>query len=148
MIKELKDEKNSRNHREPPEGEVELNKKDNIVNKLADGDKPPQFMTFSEVTALVEKERVLAGTRRFARRPLYPAGLLNQPYPDKYEVPTFTQYDRHKGNATEHINKFLDAMGPHAGNGNPLSKRVLQVTDRSCIHMVHNAQAKLCLYLG
>ena len=31
MIKELKDEKNSRNHREPPEGEVELNKKDNTV---------------------------------------------------------------------------------------------------------------------
>uniref|UniRef100_A0A2N9EV74 Integrase catalytic domain-containing protein n=1 Tax=Fagus sylvatica TaxID=28930 RepID=A0A2N9EV74_FAGSY len=82
MIKELRDKKNSRSHRKPPEGEGS------------------------------------AGTRRFARRQPYPAGLLNQPYPDKYEVPTFTQYDGRKGNATEHVNKFLNAMGPHAGNGN------------------------------
>uniref|UniRef100_A0A2N9H763 Integrase catalytic domain-containing protein n=1 Tax=Fagus sylvatica TaxID=28930 RepID=A0A2N9H763_FAGSY len=75
-------------------------------------------MTFSKVAALLEKERVPARTRRFARRPSYPAGLLNQPYPDKYEVPTFTQYDGRKGNATEYVSKFLDAMGPHAGNGN------------------------------
>jgi hypothetical protein len=118
MIKELKDKKNSRNHREPPEGEVELNKKDNTVNKLTGGDEPSQYVTFFEVTALLEKERVPVGTRHFARRPPYPVGLLNQPYPDKYEVPTFTQYDRRKGNATEHVSKFLDAMGPHAGNGN------------------------------
>ena len=75
-------------------------------------------MTFSKVAALLEKERVPARTRRFARRPPYAAGLLNQPYPNKYEVPTFTQYDGHKGNATEHVSKFLDAMGPHVGNGN------------------------------
>jgi hypothetical protein len=118
MIKELRDEKNSRNHRESPEREVELNKKDNTVDKPVGGDEPPQYTTFSEVAALLEKERVPAGTRRFARRQPYPAGLLNQPYPDKYEVPTFTQYDGRKGNATEHVNKFLDAMGPHAGNGN------------------------------
>ena len=41
LIKELRDEKNSRNHWEPPEGEVELNKKDNTVNKPAGGDEPP-----------------------------------------------------------------------------------------------------------
>ena len=62
MIKELKDEKNSCNHRELSEGEVELSKKDNTVNKPADGDEPPQYMTFSEVAALLEKERVPAGT--------------------------------------------------------------------------------------
>ena len=73
---------------------------------------------FSEVAALLEKERVPTGTQRFARRSLYPAGLLNQPYPEKYEVSTFTQYNGRKGNATEHDSKFLDAMGPHVGNGN------------------------------
>ena len=62
MIKELKDEKNSRNHREPPEGEVELNKKDNTVNKPANEDEPPQYMIFSEIAALLEKEGVPAGT--------------------------------------------------------------------------------------
>ena len=75
-------------------------------------------MTFSEVAALLEKERVPTGAWRFVRRPPYPAGLLNQPYPDKYEVPTFTKYDGRKRNATEHVSKFLDVMGPHAGNGN------------------------------
>ncbi len=60
LIKELRDEKNSRNQREPPEREVELNKKDNTINKPAGGDEPPQYMTFSEVVALVEKERVPA----------------------------------------------------------------------------------------
>ena len=90
MIKELKDDKDSRNHREPSEGEVELNKKDNTVNKPTDGNNPPQFLTFSEVAALLEKERVPVGTRCFARRPSYPARFLNQPYPNKYEIPTFT----------------------------------------------------------
>jgi hypothetical protein len=33
-------------------------------------------------------------------------------------VSTFTQYNGHKGNTTEHVSKFLDAMVPHAGNGN------------------------------
>jgi hypothetical protein len=74
-------------------------------------------MTFSEVATLLEK-RVPAGIRHFARRPPYPAELLNQPYPDKYEVPTFIQYDGRKGNTTEHDSKFLDAMGPHADNEN------------------------------
>jgi hypothetical protein len=63
-IKELKDEKNSRNHRKLPEGEVELNKKDNTVNKPTGGDETPQYVTFSEVAALLEKEKVPAGTRR------------------------------------------------------------------------------------
>ena len=58
MIKELKDEKNSHNHRELSEREVGLNKKDNTVNKPSGGDEPWQYMTFFEVTALLEKERV------------------------------------------------------------------------------------------
>ena len=74
-------------------------------------------MTFSEVATLLEK-RVPVGIRHFSRRPPYPAELLNQPDPDKYEVPTFIQYDGRKGNTTKHDSRFLDAMGPYADNEN------------------------------
>ena len=55
--------------------------------------------------------------RHFVRKPPYPAKLLSKPYPEKYETPTFTLYDGSKGNAIEHVNKFLDSMGPFFGNG-------------------------------
>ena len=79
----------------------------------------PQFVTLSNLTALLERERISQPTepRHFVRRPPYPAELLSKLYPKKYDTPTFTLYDGRKGNELEHINKFLDFMGPFAGNG-------------------------------
>ena len=67
---------------------------------------------------MLERERTsqLREPRHFVRRPPYPAKLLSKPYPKKYETPTFTLYVGRKGNALEHVNKFLDSMGPFAGN--------------------------------
>uniref|UniRef100_A0A2N9GDJ2 Integrase catalytic domain-containing protein n=1 Tax=Fagus sylvatica TaxID=28930 RepID=A0A2N9GDJ2_FAGSY len=43
--------------------------------------------------------------------------LLKEPYPEKYDTSNFSLFDGQKGSAVEHINKFLDSMGPFAGNG-------------------------------
>ena len=50
------------------------------------------------------------------RRPPYPIELLDKPYPKNYKTPIFVNYDGRKGNAIEHVNKFLDTVGQHAGN--------------------------------
>ena len=50
------------------------------------------------------------------RWPPYPIELLNKPYPKNYKTPIFVRYDGRKGNVIEHVNKFLDTMGQHAGN--------------------------------
>lgn len=42
--------------------------------------------------------------------------LLNKPYPNKYEPSTFSQYDGKKGNAIEHVSKFVDTLGLYAAN--------------------------------
>ena len=79
---------------------------------------PPQFVALSNLTALLERERICQPreTRHFVCRPSYPTELLSEPYPEKYDTPTFTLYDRRKGNALEHVNKFLNSIGPFAGN--------------------------------
>ena len=42
--------------------------------------------------------------------------LLDKPHPKNYKTPIFVRYDGRKGNAIEHVSKFLDTMGQHAGN--------------------------------
>jgi hypothetical protein len=51
------------------------------------------------------------------RKPPYPIELLKEPYPEKYDTPTFALFDGRKGSAMEHISKFLDSMGPFAAHG-------------------------------
>ena len=55
-------------------------------------------------------------SQAFSRRPPYLAELLFKPYPVNYEPPTFILYDSCRGSVIEHVSKFLDAMGPYAGN--------------------------------
>nr|POF26474.1 hypothetical protein CFP56_35877 [Quercus suber] len=78
----------------------------------------PQFVMLSNLTTLLEREILSQPKelRHFIRRPPYPTELLSKPYPDKYEAPTFFLYDGRKGNAIDNVNKFLDSMGPFAGN--------------------------------
>uniref|UniRef100_A0A2N9GKK5 Integrase catalytic domain-containing protein n=1 Tax=Fagus sylvatica TaxID=28930 RepID=A0A2N9GKK5_FAGSY len=81
--------------------------------------KEEPFITLSEVVDFLqqEKEKILKKPRHFVKKPPYPAELLKQPYPDKYVTPTFLRFDGRKGSALVHVSKFLDSMGPYAGNG-------------------------------
>ena len=76
------------------------------------------FVTMSDVVDLLkqERERPPKEPRHFVRRPLYPMELLKEPYPAKYDTPTFALFDGRKGSAMEHISKFLDSMGPFAAD--------------------------------
>ncbi|CAL8993758.1 unnamed protein product, partial [Prunus brigantina] len=55
---------------------------------------------------------------KYIPQPPYLASLLQQPYPKGYETPTFVLFDGRKGSPKEHVNRFLDALGPHAGDYN------------------------------
>uniref|UniRef100_A0A2N9G908 RNase H type-1 domain-containing protein n=1 Tax=Fagus sylvatica TaxID=28930 RepID=A0A2N9G908_FAGSY len=48
---------------------------------------------------------------------LIPVEQLRQPYPNKYVAPTFSRFDGRKGSALMHVSKFMDSIGPYAGNG-------------------------------
>ena len=63
------------------------------------------------------KEKIPKEPTNFIRKPPYPAELLKQPYPNKYVAPTFSCFDGRKGSALVHVRKFIDSMGPYAGNG-------------------------------
>uniref|UniRef100_A0A2N9FW67 Integrase catalytic domain-containing protein n=1 Tax=Fagus sylvatica TaxID=28930 RepID=A0A2N9FW67_FAGSY len=77
------------------------------------------FVTMLDVADLLkqERERPPKEPRHFVRKPPYPKELLKEPYPEKYDTPNFSLFDGRKGSAVEHISKFLDSMGPFAGNG-------------------------------
>ena len=53
---------------------------------------------------------------RYIRKPLYLVELLGKPYSERYETPIFALYDGRKGNALEHVSKFMDSMGPFVGD--------------------------------
>jgi hypothetical protein len=73
----------------------------------------------SDVADLLKQEREKnpKEPRHFVRKPPYPIELRNQPYPEKYIVPTFSRFDGRKDSALVHISKFIDSMGAYAGNG-------------------------------
>ncbi|CAL9007250.1 unnamed protein product [Prunus brigantina] len=55
---------------------------------------------------------------KYLPQPPYPASLFQQPYPKGYEAPTFVLFDGRNGSPMEHVNRFIDALGPHAGDYN------------------------------
>ncbi|CAL8169056.1 unnamed protein product [Prunus armeniaca] len=55
---------------------------------------------------------------KYLPQPPYPSSLLQQPYPKGYEAPNFVLFDGRKGSSKEHVNRFIDALGPHAGDYN------------------------------
>ena len=71
----------------------------------------------TKVVALLEQERARAPKERFyTRRPPYPLRVLSKPYPERYELRAFTQYDGQKGSAVKHVSKFIDTLGLYATN--------------------------------
>ena len=86
-----------------------------IGNPQSDEQNTPahQFFTISDLASLLEKEKgkQQKGPIRYICKPPYPVELLGKPYLEKYETPTFALYDGRKGNAMEHVSKFMDFMG-------------------------------------
>ena len=66
----------------------------------------------ADVTALLKQERAKEPKERFyARRPLYPLRILNKPYPERYKLQTFAQYDGKRGSVVKHVSRFIDTLG-------------------------------------
>ena len=107
--------------REEPNPRIQQEKGSAVGNPQSGEQNTPahQFVTLFDLTSLLEREKGKQRKEpmRYVRKPPYPAELLSKPYPEKYETPTFALYDGRKGNAMEHISKFMDSMGPFAGDG-------------------------------
>ena len=77
-----------------------------------------QYITLADVAKLIKREqmKIAKVPRQFVRQPSYLSELSHKPYPQNYEVPTFSLYDGRRGNALEHVNKFIDTMGLYASD--------------------------------
>ncbi|CAL2229206.1 unnamed protein product [Prunus armeniaca] len=86
-----------------------------------------------DVVAMLEKELSRSQEDwKYIPQPPYPTSLLQQPYLKGYETPTFVLFDGRKGSPKEHVNRFLDALGPHAGDYNlRLREFSKSLTDRA-----------------
>ncbi|CAL2229622.1 unnamed protein product [Prunus armeniaca] len=97
--------------------------------------KGPSFVTQEDVVAMLEK--ALSRSQedwKYIPQPPYSSSLLQQPYPKGYETPTFVLFDGRKGSPKEHVNRFLNALGPHAGDYNlQLREFSESLTDRAYI---------------
>ncbi|CAL8994267.1 unnamed protein product [Prunus brigantina] len=77
--------------------------------------KGPSFVTQEDVIAMLKNELSRSHEDwKYVPQPLYPSSLLQEPYPKGYEAPSFIPFDRRKGSPKEHVNQFIDALGPHA----------------------------------
>ncbi|XP_028103260.1 uncharacterized protein LOC114302435 [Camellia sinensis] len=65
-------------------------------------------------------------------RPPYPIHIASLPYPVGYTVPKFVCFDGRKGNAREHVSRFLDALGAHREDRNlPIREFSKSLIDRA-----------------
>ena len=79
----------------------ETNEGENTLHQRASNNGFPevntnsQFVTLSNIAALIEKEqeKLPKETRHFVRRPPYPLELLSKPYTKNYEIPTFSLFE-------------------------------------------------------
>ncbi|CAL9030475.1 unnamed protein product [Prunus brigantina] len=81
--------------------------------------KGPSFVTQEDVIAMLEKE--LSRNQedwKYLPQPPYPSSLLEHPYPKGYEASNFVLFDGRNGSPKEHVNRFIDALGPHVDDYN------------------------------
>ncbi|CAL8995236.1 unnamed protein product [Prunus brigantina] len=128
MIKELKNsapKPSEENEKQPQEESAAAGKESE--------QKGPSFVTQEDVVAMLEKELSRSQEDwKYLPQPPYPASLFQQPYPKGYEAPTFVLFDGRNGSPKEHVNRFIDALGPHAGDYNlRLREFSKSLTDRA-----------------
>ncbi|BFG30022.1 hypothetical protein CerSpe_162960 [Prunus speciosa] len=95
--------------------------------------KGPSFVTQEDVVAMLERELNQSQEDwKYIPQTPYPSSLLQQPYPKGYEAPSFVLFYGRKGSSKEHVNHFIDALGPHAGDYNlRLREFSKSLTDRA-----------------
>ena len=76
------------------------------------------FLTKANVLVLLQKEphKSIVEDLTYVPQPSYLVEIFHKPYPIRYEAPRFILFDGRKGNPKEHVNRFIDGLGPHAGN--------------------------------
>ncbi|CAL8168380.1 unnamed protein product [Prunus armeniaca] len=128
MIKELKN-----SAPKPSEENEKHPQEESAVAGKESEQKGPSFVTQEDVVAMLEKELSRSQEDwKYLPQPLYPASLLQQPYPKGYEAPNFVLFDGRKGSPKEHVNRFIDALGPYAGDRNlRLREFSRSLTDRA-----------------
>ena len=116
-VRQLKESNNNRDTHGGDERNHE--ERDHHDEKDSNNKNDPPFVTMSDVVDLLKqkRERPPKEPRHFVKKPPYLKELLKEPYPENYNTPNFALFDGRKGSAVEHINKFLDFMGPFAENG-------------------------------
>ncbi|CAL2227278.1 unnamed protein product [Prunus armeniaca] len=114
IIKELKSSvsKPSEENERPPQEE-------SAAARGRSEQKEPSFVTHKDVIAMLEKKLSRSQEDwKYFPQPPYPLNLLQQPYPKGYKAPNFILFDGRKGSPKEHVNRFIDALGSHAGDCN------------------------------
>ncbi|OMO70024.1 hypothetical protein CCACVL1_19141 [Corchorus capsularis] len=100
----------------PPGGDDMLAR--NTTETQQQNEPSQRYATLSDLTTLLEREKakLFRPSFFFMKDPPDPKYLVDKPYSPNYEASTFQLYDGRKGNAVEHVSKFLDAMGTHSMN--------------------------------
>ena len=120
LAESIRQLRESNNNREAHGGDRRNHEeRDHYDERDSNNENDTPFVTMSDMADLLkqERERPPKKPRHFVRKPPYPKELLKEPYSEKYDTPNFSLFDGRKGSAIEHISKFLDSMGPFAGNG-------------------------------
>ena len=95
----------------------------------------PQYLTLTDVNALLEQEREkLSGIpKQFSRDPPFPPELLGKPYPKGYEPPKFHPFDGRNGSTVELVSRFVHTMSPYVGDRELcLREFAKSLMDRAC----------------
>ncbi|KAH7838629.1 hypothetical protein Vadar_029276 [Vaccinium darrowii] len=94
----------------------------------------PSPITIEQVKAIIQSEKnPSTSIPDVDLRPPYPSTITSLPYPEGYTVPKFVRFNGRKGNAKEHMTRFVDSLGIHSGDRNlRLREFSKSLTDKAC----------------
>ncbi|CAL9021274.1 unnamed protein product [Prunus brigantina] len=106
----------------------------------------PSFVTDEDVIDMLEKKLSQSQEDwKYVPQPPYPLSLLQQPYPNGYKTPSFVLFDGRNGSPKEHVNRFIDALGPHASDHNLCLREFSKsLTDRAYTWYTTLAPGSVC----
>ncbi|CAL2265591.1 unnamed protein product [Prunus armeniaca] len=140
-IKELKSSvsKPSEENNKHPQGE-------SAAARKGSEQKEPSFVTHEDVIAMLEKKQSRSQEDwKYVPQPPYSSSLLQQPYPNGYKAPSFVLFDGRNGSPKEHVNRFIDALGPHASDHNLCLREFSKsLTDRAYTWYTTLALGSIC----
>ncbi|CAL8084592.1 unnamed protein product [Prunus armeniaca] len=141
IIKELKSSvsKPSEENERPPQEE-------SAAARGRSEQKEPSFITHEDLIAMLEKKLSRSQEDwKYVPQPPYPSSLLQQPYPNGYKASSFVLFDERNGSPKEHVNRFIDALGPHAGDHNLCLREFSKsLTDRAYMWYTTLAPGSIC----